>query len=207
MARRGDHMFCPLARQWTPLSETLEVRMGHDHSIRCTTKYVGRNLVRPLEKVLGKDVVMRLGWYQGDVFHAALLQQYLAQHPDKKESIQAALTDHRFLQGATKQVMEQITGLVFDEPSVPKKRELRPRPAAQVPSELNDFIERVTGTDPRTNRQKGALSGDLGKITCAWHKCEEPARPNSMYCSRNCSNRSARARHKQRKAEKKRLAS
>ena len=33
---------------------------------------------------------------------------------------------------------------------------------------------------------------------CAWDPCSEPSRPNSMYCSRNCSNKNARARHKAR---------
>ena len=33
---------------------------------------------------------------------------------------------------------------------------------------------------------------------CAWHDCDEPARPRSKYCSRNCSNKNARARHKAR---------
>ena len=32
----------------------------------------------------------------------------------------------------------------------------------------------------------------------AWHECNEPARPRSKYCSRNCSNKNARARHKTR---------
>ena len=33
---------------------------------------------------------------------------------------------------------------------------------------------------------------------CAWEGCNEPARPRSKYCSRNCSNKNARARHKAR---------
>ncbi len=37
-----------------------------------------------------------------------------------------------------------------------------------------------------------------GRI-CAWHECSKPARPRSKYCSRNCSNKNARARHKARK--------
>jgi len=31
---------------------------------------------------------------------------------------------------------------------------------------------------------------------CAWHDCVKTAAANSKYCSRNCSNKNARARHK-----------
>ena len=34
---------------------------------------------------------------------------------------------------------------------------------------------------------------------CAWKPCKNAARPNSKYCSRTCSNKNARWRHKQRK--------
>lgn len=37
--------------------------------------------------------------------------------------------------------------------------------------------------------------------TCAWTDCENPPRANSKYCSRNCSNKSARWRHAQRTKE------
>ena len=33
---------------------------------------------------------------------------------------------------------------------------------------------------------------------CAWKDCDDPTRPKSIYCSRNCSNKNARARHKAR---------
>jgi hypothetical protein len=33
---------------------------------------------------------------------------------------------------------------------------------------------------------------------CAWDICEESSRPTSIYCSRNCSNKNARARHRAR---------
>ena len=36
--------------------------------------------------------------------------------------------------------------------------------------------------------------------TCAWESCENEPRKNSKYCSRNCSNKNARARYKSRKA-------
>jgi hypothetical protein len=39
----------------------------------------------------------------------------------------------------------------------------------------------------------------VGTHCCAWKGCEKQARPNSKYCSRNCSNKNARARHAARK--------
>lgn len=35
--------------------------------------------------------------------------------------------------------------------------------------------------------------------TCGWVDCAEPPRANSKYCSRNCSNKNARARHAKRR--------
>lgn len=36
---------------------------------------------------------------------------------------------------------------------------------------------------------------------CAWKDCVKTARPNSKYCSRNCSNKNARWRHRQRSSD------
>ncbi|MCB9663640.1 MAG: hypothetical protein H6732_05990 [Alphaproteobacteria bacterium] len=41
---------------------------------------------------------------------------------------------------------------------------------------------------------------------CAWRECSEPARDGSKYCSRECSNKNARARYAKRKAEDERSA-
>lgn len=38
-----------------------------------------------------------------------------------------------------------------------------------------------------------------GLEMCAWDGCGKVARPRSKYCSRNCSNKNARARHAKRK--------
>ena len=40
-----------------------------------------------------------------------------------------------------------------------------------------------------------------GVQLCAWKDCGKPARPNSKYCSRNCSNKNARWRHRPRDPE------
>ena len=34
------------------------------------------------------------------------------------------------------------------------------------------------------------------RAKCSWHECVKTAAPNSKYCSRNCSNKNARSRHK-----------
>ena len=36
---------------------------------------------------------------------------------------------------------------------------------------------------------------------CSWRGCTEQVRENSKYCSRRCSNRNARSRHRKRKNE------
>lgn len=41
---------------------------------------------------------------------------------------------------------------------------------------------------------------------CTWDSCTETARPNSKYCSRKCSNKNARRRHRARKATQPRVA-
>jgi len=43
-------------------------------------------------------------------------------------------------------------------------------------------------------------SSNGGNLTsCEWHICNNPPRPNSKYCSRDCSNKNARLRYKKRK--------
>ena len=46
---------------------------------------------------------------------------------------------------------------------------------------------------------KAAAPLTAGGQQCAWIECSNVARPRSKYCSRNCSNKNARARHKARK--------
>ena len=38
---------------------------------------------------------------------------------------------------------------------------------------------------------------------CEWHSCAKPVRVGSKYCSRECSNRNARARYRARKRQEK----
>ncbi len=43
---------------------------------------------------------------------------------------------------------------------------------------------------------KAAVESAVGTEECAWPGCAKPARKNSKYCSRACSNKNARHRHK-----------
>jgi hypothetical protein len=43
------------------------------------------------------------------------------------------------------------------------------------------------------------VAGDKDETLCAWAPCLKPRRPRSKYCSRECSNKNARSRHKTRK--------
>ncbi len=70
--------------------------------------------------------------------------------------------------------------------------------AAQQKKEEEDrkWRERVARTDGDPGSAT-APSGDFEK--CAWNSCEKARRPRSKYCSRECSNKNARHRHKSRK--------
>ena len=54
-------------------------------------------------------------------------------------------------------------------------------------------------TPAKRTTPKAAAPASEGCEICAWVDCQNLARPRSKYCSRNCSNKNARARHKARK--------
>jgi len=56
-----------------------------------------------------------------------------------------------------------------------------------------EFIEAASRLKGPTPRPKG--------VTCAWKECGARSRTNSKYCSRDCSNKNARWRHRQRKKQ------
>ena len=49
-----------------------------------------------------------------------------------------------------------------------------------------------------TQRRKVLPFPGTAPAVCAWDVCGEPSRSTSIYCSRNCSNKNARARHRAR---------
>ncbi len=63
--------------------------------------------------------------------------------------------------------------------------------------------ERVTddGSLPPRDEEGVHSVGDGSGESCGWHLCNNPPRPNSKYCSRDCSNKNARHRYKKRKGK------
>ena len=55
--------------------------------------------------------------------------------------------------------------------------------------------------EPEPEPEPLELLRPQGITMCDWHSCHEPARAGSKYCSRRCSNRNARQRHRKRKRE------
>lgn len=85
------------------------------------------------------------------------------------------------------------------EPAPPTAAPTPASPAAQA-SEANA----AEAAAPSANAADNIVVTDqtAGLRPCAWRECAKMARPNSKYCSRNCSNKNARARHaKRRKPE------
>jgi hypothetical protein len=69
-------------------------------------------------------------------------------------------------------------------------------------------VERVVAVKPIRPRvrvpmvQKEALTVPAAELDqCAWHECESERRKNSKYCSRECSNKNARARYRRKKTD------
>jgi len=93
-----------------------------------------------------------------------------------------------------------------------KKKDAEAKAKAKKQEEDRRWRERVAQADqpataaaaPKTKKSRAAPSPDagekMGSQGCGWHACDNPPRPNSKYCSRDCSNKNARARYKRRKA-------
>ena len=67
-----------------------------------------------------------------------------------------------------------------------------PAPAAAAPKPKSK---------PKSSKKSSKAAKELAP--CAWEECDKPSRSNSKYCSRECSNKNARARHRRRKAASK----
>ena len=95
----------------------------------------------------------------------------------------------------------------------PKQRVMKPRARVVLKPTVADLVGNAapeSGPPPAAPRSapKAAktavkptvnlVAADGNPPICAWADCCEPARPRSKYCSRNCSNKNARARHKTR---------
>jgi hypothetical protein len=69
----------------------------------------------------------------------------------------------------------------------------RPAPSRAPTQRTAPAVKTTTKASPSL-----VVPGGTHGVKCAWNGCEEIARPRSKYCSRNCSNKNARARHKAR---------
>lgn len=63
-----------------------------------------------------------------------------------------------------------------------------------------DQLKQVAVARPVMRVVPSAPAPRVSTPVCAWEGCENEPRSKSKYCSRNCSNRNARARHATRKA-------
>lgn len=73
-----------------------------------------------------------------------------------------------------------------EEPAV-----AQPTPAASLSAEGDDEADQDGDDDTEAEGEDSDV--------CAWAECSNLRRPNSKYCSRECSNKNARARHRKRK--------
>ena len=70
---------------------------------------------------------------------------------------------------------------------------------ALAPEELLERARRLEEAARRLTLQAAAVPE---VPLCQWEACDEPARPDSKYCSRKCSNKNARARYLKRQRAK-----
>jgi len=80
------------------------------------------------------------------------------------------------------------------EPSVPAREERPQQPTVAVA--VQDESPQSWKDTPATATEADSSSDTS---SCEWHICNNPPRPNSKYCSRDCSNKNARLRYKKRK--------
>jgi hypothetical protein len=80
-----------------------------------------------------------------------------------------------------------------------KRREARKRREAKKKGPKVAFVSPATLDPSQDMCAKDTLERVSVTTICAFDGCENPKRVNSVYCSRNCSNKNARARHAARK--------
>jgi len=101
-----------------------------------------------------------------------------------------------------------IDGLASVTAAPPPTRAPLPKKRASVVGSSKTMGKAATKSKPATKAAaKKAAAMPTAQVAspapqagqCHWHECSETARPRSKYCSRNCSNKNARSRHKARK--------
>lgn len=88
----------------------------------------------------------------------------------------------------------------------PMSKPVKSTPIAKTSSPAPKAMPMASKSIGTTSVSKAAKSAKAAPAkdgvelaNCAWVECEKPSRSNSKYCSRECSNKNARARHRQRK--------
>lgn len=81
-----------------------------------------------------------------------------------------------------------------------RKRREEAQRKAEAAREKKEAENRAWAEKVAKQREQERLSAS-NRDECAWKDCDEPSRRNSIYCSRACSNKNARWRHKQRQKE------
>ena len=83
------------------------------------------------------------------------------------------------------------------EPVVTQPRATAPRREAARPDMRTTAATPPAAAKEPAAKEEVAAAADAG--SCGWKDCSNPPRPNSKYCSRDCSNKNARHRYKRRK--------
>lgn len=96
---------------------------------------------------------------------------------------------------AKKKVAPPVAAKVEEAPSAPRAAI---DPMSLLPDDLEeDILAAVKAGELEVGIPDGVIPAGFEK--CYWPPCKKAKRPGSKYCSRNCSNKNARWRHKNRK--------
>ena len=82
--------------------------------------------------------------------------------------------------------------------SKPAAKPVKATPVARTPAAKPVVAAKPVAAKPKAAKAAPAKDG-IVLANCAWEGCEKSSRSNSKYCSRECSNKNARARHRLRK--------
>ena len=117
--------------------------------------------------------------------------------PNKARSKKANNTPKRLV---PRRKPSELDAMLTGSVSTDLEQEIEPKPSkrATTPPAAAPAAPTKTPAKPAAAASKTAPALVAGGVICAWPDCQEHARPRSKYCSRNCSNKNARARHKSR---------
>jgi len=104
-----------------------------------------------------------------------------------------------------REAREQLEQAYEAEAKKKKKVAAKAKPASKKSSKKSKSKASPSKASGKKGGGKSKSADAAGVDSCAWPSCDNPRRKNSKYCSRACSNKNARYRHKMRskKADKK----